>query len=159
VCTHYGTAKVTGSGMVPSIQTMASKLLQSDIVKEQYPNLLTLLTISLTLPVSSVDCERGFSKHNLIKTRTRGRLKTDHVATLMKMSLDTPELSTCLDAFDFKRAFVIWCNMKDRLICRVYDFYVKFNVPSIFINTTSRADHMCCVIGRMQLWLYFFYIG
>ena len=63
-----------------SILSMATKILQSEIVKEQYPNLLTLLTISLILPVSSVDCERGgFSKHNLIKTRTRGRLKTDHV--------------------------------------------------------------------------------
>ena len=146
LCTHYGTAKITGSGKeLPcvaepmslrdewvtfkqlmsknyrtcSIQSMATKLLQSEISKEQYPNLLTLLTISLTLPVSSVDCERGFSKHNLIKTRIRGRLKTDHVSTLMKMSLDTPELSTCLDQFDFKRAFVIWCNVKDRLICRV----------------------------------------
>ena len=146
LCAHYGTAKlVVGSEeKVPplveptslkdewvtfkqllsknyrscSLQSMAAKLFQSDVVKEQYPGMLTLLAISLTLPVSTVDCERGFSKHNLIKTRTRARLKTDHVAILMKMSLDTPELSRNLDEFDFHRSFVIWCNMKDRLICR-----------------------------------------
>lgn len=101
-----------------TVQSMASKLLQSDIIKEQYPNILTLLSICLTLPVSSVDCERGFSKHNLIKTGIRGRLKTDHVSLLMKMSLDTPDLTTCLDQFDFKGAFEIWCNKKDRLIFR-----------------------------------------
>ena len=62
-----------------SLQSMAAKLFQSDVVKEQYPGMLTLLAISFTLPVSTVDCKRGFSKHNFIKTRTRARLKTDHV--------------------------------------------------------------------------------
>lgn len=58
---------------------MATKLLQSDAIKELYPNVPTLVTIALTLPVSSIDCEWGLSKHNLIKTRIRGRLKTDYV--------------------------------------------------------------------------------
>ena len=143
LCAHYGTAKlVAGSEekfpplVEPtslkdkwvafkqllsknySLQSMAAKLFQSDVVKEQYPGMLTLLAISLTLPVSKVDCKRGFSKHNLIKTRTRARLKTDHLDILMKMSLDTPELCRNLDEFDFHRSFVIWCNMRDRLICR-----------------------------------------
>ena len=67
------------------LQSMATKLLQSDVVKDQHPNMLTLITL--------VDCERGFSKHNLVKTRIRGRLKTHYIAKLMKMSIDTPELS------------------------------------------------------------------
>ena len=95
---------------------MAQKLLPSAEMKEQYPNLLTLIMLAITMPVSTADCERGFSKHNLIKTRIRARLKTENVGMLMKMSVDTPELSKW--KFDFARAFQIWCSVKDRLICR-----------------------------------------
>ena len=52
-----------------SIQGMAKKLLLSSEMQEQFPQMLRLLTIALTIPVSSVDCERGFSKQNLIKTK------------------------------------------------------------------------------------------
>ena len=95
LCAHYGTAKLVAGSVekVPplveptslkdewvtfkpllsknyrscSLQPMAAKLFQSDVVKEQYPGMLTLLAISLTLPVSMVDCERGFSKHTLLR--------------------------------------------------------------------------------------------
>ena len=46
----------------------------------------------LTIPVSSVDCERGVNKQNLIKTKLQARLKTDNLSTLMKMSLDTTDI-------------------------------------------------------------------
>ena len=97
-----------------SIQGMAKKVLNPSEMQDQFPQMLKLLTIALTVPVSSVDCERGFSKQNLIKTKIRAKLKTENVSTLMKMSVDTPEL----DKFDFHRAFVIWCSIKDRVICR-----------------------------------------
>lgn len=100
-----------------SIQGMAKKLLTSIEMQEQFPNTLQLLTIALTIPVSSVDCERGFSKQNLIKTKIRARLKTETVSTLMTMSVDTPEL----EQFDFHNAFEIWCSVKDRVICRSID--------------------------------------
>ena len=91
------------------IQGMAKKLLSSSEMQEQFPQMLKLLTIALTVPVSSVDCERGFSKQNLIKTKIRAKLKTESVSTLMKMSVDTPEM----EKFDFHRAFLIWCSIKD----------------------------------------------
>ena len=47
-----------------TLQSMASRLRESDVVKEQYPNILTLVTIAL--PVGSVDCERGFSKQTVL---------------------------------------------------------------------------------------------
>ena len=97
-----------------SIQGMAKKLLLSSEMQEQFLQMLRLLTIALTIPVSSVDCERGFSKQNLIKTKIRAKLKTENVCTLMKMSVDTPEMEN----FDFHKAFVIWCSSKDRVICR-----------------------------------------
>ena len=83
-------------------------------MQELFPHTLTLLSIALTIPVSSVDCERGFSKQNLIKTKMRAKLKTENVSTLMKISVDTPQM----EEFKFHRAFVIWCSTKDRVICR-----------------------------------------
>ena len=100
-----------------SMQGMAKKLLCSNETQEQFTQMLKLLTIALTIPVSSVDCERGFSKQNLIKTKIRAILKTENVSTLMKMSVDTPEL----EKFDFHRAFVKWCSIKDRVICRPHN--------------------------------------
>ena len=100
-----------------TLQTMAAKLLPSAEVKETYPNMVTLITLALTMPVSTADCERGFSKHNLIKNKTRARLKTENVATLMRMSLDTPDLSV-VDTFNFSKAFEIWCKEKDRYVLR-----------------------------------------
>ena len=64
-----------------SIQGMAKKLLLSSEMQEQFPQMLRLLTIALTIPVSSVDCDRGFSKQNLIKTKIRAKLKTENVCT------------------------------------------------------------------------------
>ena len=93
---------------------MAKRLLSSSEMQDQYPQMMKLLFLALTIPVSSVDCERGFSKKNLIKTKLRASLKTINVSTLMKMSVDTPGK----ESFDFHRAFVIWCSIKDRVICR-----------------------------------------
>ena len=50
-----------------TLQTMAAKLLLSAEVNEAYPNVATLVTLALTMPVSTGGCEKGFSKHNLIK--------------------------------------------------------------------------------------------
>tara|TARA_B100000809_G_C14656774_1_gene358042 strand:- start:8 stop:355 length:348 start_codon:yes stop_codon:yes gene_type:complete len=42
---------------------------------ESYPILKRLFAILLTFPVSTADCERGFSKMNLIKNKKRTRMK------------------------------------------------------------------------------------
>ena len=39
-------------------------------------------------------------------------MKTGNVSTLTKMSLDTPEL----EDFNFEKAFITWCSIKDRYI-------------------------------------------
>ena len=41
-----------------SIQGMAKKLLNFDEAQDQFPQILKLLTLALTVPVSSVECER-----------------------------------------------------------------------------------------------------
>ena len=142
LCEHYGTAKETENGreLQPvihseetkdewvvfkqfisqnfqscTIQTLFKRVYQSETVLCQYPNVYKLITLALTMPVSTVDCERGFSKHNLIKTGMRARLQTENVSTLIKMSINTPELSH-MDDFNFARAFEIWCSVKDHVI-------------------------------------------
>ena len=144
LCAHYGTPKIGQSGqeLAPllstsnaedewikfkqlmtsnyrscTIQSMAEKLLTSNIIKEEYPNILTLITLALSLSVSTADCERGFSKYNFIKTKLRARVKPVNVGTLMLMSLDTPSLED-METFNFSRAYTIWCNTKERFISK-----------------------------------------
>ena len=129
LCEHYGSAKVTNDGCeLPAalaeevkdewiklmsknfrsctIQVLLQRLIENENLSLQYQNITKLLTIALTLPVSTVDCERGFSRHNLIKTRLQSRLLTKNVSTLMKIAIDTPDVQH-LNNFDFNRAFVL----------------------------------------------------
>jgi hypothetical protein len=46
----------------------------------------------LVSPVSTVDCERWFSRMNLIKTDVRNKLAIDNLENLMRVSPLTPEL-------------------------------------------------------------------
>lgn len=48
---------------------------------------IRLCQILEVLPASSVDCERGFSTMNDIKTWDRNKLKTDHLGDLMRVSM------------------------------------------------------------------------
>ncbi|XP_076463272.1 uncharacterized protein C17orf113-like [Babylonia areolata] len=60
-----------------------------------YPDFAVLANIALTVPVSSVPCERGFSWQNMIKTADRSRLTDAHVDTLLRIAMEGPALSQC----------------------------------------------------------------
>ena len=47
----------------------------------------------LTIPASIVDCERGFSKQNIVKDIRKSKLGLDTLDALMRISLNGPELS------------------------------------------------------------------
>lgn len=49
-------------------------LLNTVICKERLSNIVGLMKICLTISPHTVDCERGFSKQNLIKSRLRANL-------------------------------------------------------------------------------------
>ena len=49
---------------------------------DAYPNLKVLYEAALVCSSTSVDCERGFSQYNLIKTNHRNLLKVNHVNQL-----------------------------------------------------------------------------
>ncbi|CAG2245038.1 unnamed protein product [Mytilus edulis] len=56
-------------------------------MKDQFVNIVKLIEISSVLPVSSVECERGFSRQNLIKTNLRCKSSTDTLDHLMRLGL------------------------------------------------------------------------
>ena len=63
-----------------------------------------LAEIALVLPVSTAQAERAFSQQNLIKTKLRNSLKEEHLAALLRISLDGPDT----DVFEFLDAVQQW---------------------------------------------------
>ncbi|CAB5381951.1 unnamed protein product [Rhizophagus irregularis] len=77
-----------------------------------FPNIIKLLGIIYSIPFSSVDCERGFSKQNLIKTDLRNSLNNETLHYWMMVGLEETNLSE----FDFTRALQIWNSACKRRI-------------------------------------------
>lgn len=96
-----------------TFNAMAESVLKDHAVVSSYPNVCKLIQVCLILPVSSADCERGFSRYNLIKTKPRNRLCPSTVNVLMMLTVDTPELKN-MNEFDFRKAFDIWAKKKAR---------------------------------------------
>ncbi|KAJ8303737.1 hypothetical protein KUTeg_018660 [Tegillarca granosa] len=65
----------------------------------------------LTLAVSTVDCESGFSRQNLIKTCQRNRLKEKTLDNLFRISMDDQR-----ENIDFDNVFKVWAGVKPRRI-------------------------------------------
>ena len=61
----------------------------------------------LLLPVSTADCERGFSYMNRIVTPLRNRLKTENIDKLVRLSANGAEVHD----FDFVKALSKWANL------------------------------------------------
>jgi hypothetical protein len=86
---------------------IANMILTQDI---SAPNCQKLFQLYLSLPLSSVDCERGFSKMNLIKNKLRSQLSEDNLDSLLHISLNAPsnfdeDVDRCIDR---------WINSKNR---------------------------------------------
>jgi len=80
--------------------------------KSTYPSVAVAAERLLVSPVSTVDCERGFSKMNLIKTDIRSKLNIDTLQNIMRISMhDSDEHS-----FKFEEAFSKWAAKKARRI-------------------------------------------
>ena len=77
-----------------------------------YPTLSHLASIALILPVSTADCERGFSTLKRIKTDARNRLKTDTLDKLIRLSSEGP----CMEQFNFDEAATRWSLQSNRRI-------------------------------------------
>ena len=87
------------------------KLLSTDSsLRDMFPQLSKLASISALIPVSTAECERAFSAMNRIKTDLRNRLKTSTLDCLMRISIEGPSVQE----FDFERAANIWGEMRNR---------------------------------------------
>lgn len=75
-----------------------------------FPDWAKLAKIAITIPVSSVPAERGFSLQNRIKTALRSRLTEDKVTRLMRISSEGKGLKD----FNFPRAAEHFHSMKLR---------------------------------------------
>ncbi|CAI7877531.1 unnamed protein product, partial [Closterium sp. NIES-54] len=75
--------------------------------RDNYPNLVLLWVAVAVLPLSTVECERGFSRQNIIKSWKRSALKDARLGDLMCMSLMdyTP---------DWDEIVTVWRSYKKR---------------------------------------------
>ncbi|CAI7886677.1 unnamed protein product [Closterium sp. NIES-53] len=62
-------------------------MLRDDAWQHSFPNLMRMWQAVAMLPLSTVECERGFSKQNLIKSWERGALSNTTLEHLMRCSL------------------------------------------------------------------------
>ena len=71
-----------------------------------YSNLLSLMDLVLTLPVSTAECERGFSWLKRTKTDWRSSLHTKSLNNLMCVALESPSIAE----FDPTHPVELWSN-------------------------------------------------
>ena len=91
---------------------LLTALVQQTSLQEIFPNLHKLAVIALVIPMSSADCERGFSALKRIKTRLRNRLSNRILNNLLMISIEGPELKD----FDFEKAADVWGAQRNRRI-------------------------------------------
>jgi len=77
---------------------------------DDYSNINKMVKLSLTLPLSSAACERGFSHLNIIKTKYRSRLSHARLTALMQIHLSKQTTET----FDPKQAVDLWMETANR---------------------------------------------
>ena len=77
-----------------------------------FPNLFKLAAIGLLLPMSTVDCERGFSTLSRVKTDLRNRPSNRILNHLLTISMEGPLPAD----FPYDIACDIWGKMRNRRI-------------------------------------------
>ncbi|KAJ2937692.1 hypothetical protein O0L34_g17503 [Tuta absoluta] len=76
-----------------------SLLCHSDNISRKYVVLPKFSLSVLSLPHSNAECERAFSKYNLVKTKLRNRLLTEHVEGVMLASQAVKSKEGCCSTF------------------------------------------------------------
>ena len=95
------------------------------MLKKILPLIIRLIKIIYSISFSSVDCERGFSVQNLIKSKLCNSLSTKTLDMLMRLSIEGPESKD----FDYNKTFIIWnkrCKRKGIIFLIVYIFIFCF---------------------------------
>ena len=77
-----------------------------------FPNLAKLAAIGLLLPMSTADCERGFSTLSRVKTDLRNRLQNKTLNHLLMISIEGPDAAD----YSFDEACDLWAGWRNRRI-------------------------------------------
>ena len=99
---HFSEFKLTLKAHNPANFMQACKLVILNHSKI-YPDFAVLAHICITIPISSVPCERGFSYQNFVKTANRSRLTDKHTNNLMRIAIDSPGLDQSMDLINKAR--------------------------------------------------------
>ena len=91
---------------------LMTRILSTAELETMFPNLYKLAAIGLLLPMSTVDCECGFSALSRIKTDIRNRLSSKILNHLMTISLEGPSP----EEFPYEEACDIWASWRNRRI-------------------------------------------
>jgi len=97
---------------VPLPHHMLFKLVWAAVLKScqaEFSNICKLAENIMVCPFSSVECERGFSVQNLIKSKLRNRLTADTLDMLMRVRLCAPR---AFAQFDAAAAIAKWKDMR-----------------------------------------------
>ena len=84
---HYLAKKQTQEDMASQLH----ELVINETLISLFPNLNTLASICLTIPIGTASVERSFSQMKIIKTRLRSRLGEKNLSHLMKIAIESPE--------------------------------------------------------------------
>lgn len=81
--------------------------------EHSFPSTMKLWRALLVLPLSSVECERGFSKMNKVKTKLRNQLSLGSLNLAMFVSMNTPKVTNPEHVL-WDECFDAWKSMKSR---------------------------------------------
>ena len=91
-----------------SPQEMLANLMKKPAASSIYPNIMFLIEVCLTLPVSTATVERSFSDMKQVKTRLRSRLLPESLDHLMRVAIEGPNIKDV----NFDKVADIWYNLK-----------------------------------------------
>ena len=87
-------------------------MVSNEMLTIMFPNLHTIATISLSIPVATASVERSFSHMKLIKTRLCSSLKDTSLSHIMKIAIES--LDELTDS-DLDEIVEVW-NQKNRRV-------------------------------------------
>ena len=93
------------------LQVVTSRLLTDSTLNAAFPNLATLASLQLVLPVTTATVERSFSDMKLVKTRLRSRLGENTLDQAMRVCIEGPPT---LSEDELDNIVTLWKDMKPR---------------------------------------------
>ena len=90
---------------------VCTMILREPVYEQMWPKIVYLAKIAMTLPLTSVDNERGFSTMKLTKTPHRNRLLDETLSALMNVTINGP---TELSKEDALQIASVWLEKKPR---------------------------------------------